>query len=117
MKRLFSIMLLLIFSMLLFSCGGPPENIFEAVKRGDKNAVEKFIKDKPECINSRDSAGMTPLHHAAKLGKTNIAKLLIEKGAKKNAKDNDGFTPLRVAKFKSKYGTVEYLKKLGCSEF
>ena len=40
----------------------------------------------------------TALHDATTCGKTEIAKLLIERGADVNAKDYKGCTPLRLAR-------------------
>jgi ankyrin len=40
---------------------------------------------------------ITPLHVAAKWGKTNMVSLLIEKGANIEAKTRDGLTPLHCA--------------------
>jgi hypothetical protein len=47
--------------------------------------------------NTRDSVGFSPLHHASRDGKIEIARLLIELGANVEAKDNKDRTPLDVA--------------------
>lgn len=54
--------------------------------------------------NARDARGATPLHMAAgcdcdedEIGKTAVAKLLIQYGASVEVRDRDGLTPLDVA--------------------
>lgn len=49
------------------------------------------------------------LHEAAWMGKTEVLKLLIEKGADINATDKDGNTPLRWAELE---GRTEALRLL-----
>ena len=42
-------------------------------------------------------SGTTCLHDAAKYGRADIAKLLLDKGADVHVKDRAGFTPLHVS--------------------
>ncbi len=48
-------------------------------------------------INGRDNLGRTALHLAAMRGHTEVARLLLERGAEAECADNDGWTPLRWA--------------------
>ena len=48
-------------------------------------------------MNAKDTDGRTPLHWAARSGQTDVAELLMAKGADVKAKDARGFTPLRTA--------------------
>lgn len=66
--------------------------LFEAVKRGDKAAVEALLA-KGVDVNVRDTNGRTPLHWARE---KDIAELLLAKGSDVNAKNEYGFTPLHL---------------------
>ncbi len=71
--------------------------LFEAVKKGDKAAVEALLaKGADVNAKERDGVGETPLHYAANTtyGRKDIAELLLAKGADVNAKDKNGETPL-----------------------
>jgi ankyrin repeat protein len=48
-------------------------------------------------IDVRDANGRTALHYAAAAGYTDVAKLLVDRGADVNAKDVDGVTPAEAA--------------------
>ena len=50
---------------------------------------------------TRDADGRTPMHLAAFYNNTEVAKLLLEKGANANAVNNDGQTPGDLAKRRS----------------
>ena len=47
--------------------------------------------------NEKDECGQTPLHNAARDGRAEIVRALLEGGADPNAEDEDGETPLRIA--------------------
>lgn len=51
----------------------------------------------------------TPLHIAARDGKKEIVKLLLEKNVDSNVKNNQGHTPLHLAVYKGKKDIVELL--------
>ena len=67
--------------------------LFEAVKKGDKAAVEVLLA-KGADISAKNKDGWTPLHLAAYRDNKNIVEVLLDKGADVKAKDNDGWTPL-----------------------
>lgn len=56
------------------------------------------------------------LHEAAKLGRTEIVKLLVEHGAPLNVRDRVGHTPLQCALATEKSETAEALRRLGARE-
>ena len=52
-------------------------------------------------------------YRACQYGRLNVAKFLIERGAKLEAGDKDSFTPLMCAVWKGKKDTVKYLLDQG----
>ena len=48
-------------------------------------------------IDVRDAGGRTALHYAAAAGYTDVARLLVERGADVNARDADGVSPVDAA--------------------
>jgi ankyrin repeat protein len=73
------------------------EAIVEATRYGDLQNLETLLRDDPTRVFSKDDAGYTPLHHAARKGQTAMAELLLSKGAEVDAKNNMGYTPLHHA--------------------
>ena len=67
----------------------------------DRNPIIRLLISRGTDVNARDlsgiSAGETPLIVAAMKGQTEIAALLIAKGAKVNTKTKDGQTALIYA--------------------
>jgi ankyrin repeat protein len=49
-------------------------------------------------LNLKDQSGRTPLHEAARNGKEEIVRILIDGGARKDIRDNEGKTPYELAK-------------------
>lgn len=63
----------------------------------------------------RPLSGSTPLSHAALHGRTEIAKLLLRRGAKVNGPNRDGNTALHVAAFLGREDIVKLLIEKGGS--
>ena len=57
-----------------------------AARDGRTNIVKYFIENQKTAIESKDSYGRSPLHYA---GSVEVAKYLIQKGAKIEAKDEE----------------------------
>src|SRR5690606_19338998 len=57
--------------------------------------------------------GWTPLHYAASKGRTDTARMLIERGALVNAPAPDGTTPLMMAAYSGDRETVQLLLNHG----
>ncbi|MCE3232280.1 MAG: uncharacterized protein K0R98_537 [Rickettsiaceae bacterium] len=76
------------------------EKLFQAVRANDINTVKSLVTQGAD-LDTRDSAGQTPLHSALYHGYTDIAAFLIEKGSDLEIKDNRGGTPLHWAAINS----------------
>lgn len=66
----------------------------------------------PKCaanINTRDMAGWSPLHLAAKAGLVDVVRLLLDRGAEINARDDYGSTPLHRAVWHGRNEVVNVL--------
>lgn len=86
-----------------------PNTIREAIRNGDKTAVEEFIAQRGR-INGRDRFGLTALHWAAWYGEIDIVKLLLSRGADIHAKCKEGgMTALHYA---AAYGQKEVAELL-----
>ena len=59
-------------------------SLHRAVQSGDGAAVEEIVAKYPELMDAGDKQGWTPLHHAVQKRRLNIARILLEKGAKVN---------------------------------
>jgi ankyrin repeat protein len=70
--------------------------LVEASTRGDVKAAQDLIA-KGTPVNGLDMYGQSALMEAAWNGKTEIVKLLLEKGSNPNIKKADGETPLSLA--------------------
>jgi peptidoglycan/LPS O-acetylase OafA/YrhL len=75
-------------------------SLFAAVVSGDIDKVRSELQSPDSGINERDpSSGATPLCTAVFLGRTEIAKLLIDANADVNLADRSLSTPLHIAAF------------------
>tara|TARA_Y100000739_G_scaffold218941_1_gene216871 strand:- start:118 stop:834 length:717 start_codon:yes stop_codon:yes gene_type:complete len=80
-----------------------------AVAGGNIDAIKKFVNAGAN-VNQKVQHGWTPMHEAAIFGHTDVARLLIKKGANINAWD--GYeTPIDVSGDKSEF--TKLLRKLG----
>lgn len=67
--------------------------IWHAAQYGDLERVRKLINDSWDA-DTRDSAGYTALHYAARNGHMDVCKFLIDQGADINAVTRGGVTAL-----------------------
>lgn len=78
-----------------------PSPLVQAIVEGDLDAVNAAIDgadDASAAVNAEDSeTWLSPLHHAAKHGAVEAAKVLLERGADPNLEDVKGRTCLHVA--------------------
>jgi ankyrin repeat protein len=73
--------------------------IMEAARAGDSARVVTLLEASPELLSVKDGDGMTPLHHAVVGGHTELARLLLDRGADVSATDAQGQTPLHLAAY------------------
>ena len=63
----------------------PELDIFEASGAGVLESVERCVEASPELVNAYADDGFTPLHLAAFFGHEDVARLLLDRGAKVDA--------------------------------
>jgi ankyrin repeat protein len=78
-----------------------------SIKLNSKRAFQKLINEKADLERVCD--GKTPLMFAAKYGNLELAKKLLEHGARKETKTEKGYTALDYAK---KYEKADLIKLL-----
>ncbi|MHC9543321.1 MAG: ankyrin repeat domain-containing protein [Vulcanimicrobiota bacterium] len=88
------------------------KDIFDAVKKGDYNAVRDFLS-LGIGVNVRCGNGSTLLHYAVWEADIELVELLISRGADVNARAKLGWTPLHRAAQKGRTGVSEILLKEG----
>lgn len=71
--------------------------LFQAVERGDHEAIWKLSNEKVN-LDVTDQSGNTPLHKAAMLDELGAIEALYGEGANIEARNNQKETPLDVAK-------------------
>jgi ankyrin repeat protein len=84
------------------------ETLHEACRTGDLRAAKRLSRWPlgGRRMKKRNSAGLTPLMAAVGSGHTEIALLLLRRGAEINAADPTGMTALHLACSKAQYGEV-----------
>ena len=77
----------------------PDLDVFEASAAGALEAVERWLDDSPELIHAYADDGFTPLHLAAFFGRTDVTRLLLDRGANIAAITHNDLedTPLHAA--------------------
>ncbi len=78
------------------------------IRTGNYEAVAAMIKS-GQNVNKK-STGLTPLMFAARYNRAEIAKLLIDNGAKLNARSERGFTALKWAKLAKANEAMQVIK-------
>ena len=93
MRRRSAVFLVLV----LCSCGEQGQDIHQAVKDGDLEAVRGILAADPGLLQMMDEELRTPLHFAAESGEVEVAEFLLSQGAEINSEDRGGDTPLHRA--------------------
>ncbi|MFP6694769.1 MAG: ankyrin repeat domain-containing protein [Pirellulales bacterium] len=93
------------------------EALTKAISTGNLKETKKLLGSGRRINARRAQGGSTPLSDAALYGQLDIAKYLIERGAKVEATNEDGNTPLHVAAFLCRAEIVTLLQKRGGSAY
>lgn len=94
-----------------------PQDIFDAIARGDLNVVSEYLRQGGD-PNIRNEKGLTLLHVAANLGKYEIAEELLKEGADPDAEAPETrFTSLHFTVFNEDADMTHLLLKYNASPF
>lgn len=103
-------------ALLLFPAGSAQsQEIFDAFRKGDIQAVKALVKKSPQVLDARDSIGMTPLHYAAIRQNTELIGFFIDHGAKLELKNAQSWTPMHMAAWQDRQDAVAVLLKRGAA--
>ena len=77
----------------------PPQDpvatqLLDAIRRGERSAVARMLKQSPTVARAKGTGGITPLMYAALYGDTASARLLLDMGADPNTSNDAGATAL-----------------------
>lgn len=108
-------------TLLLFSVScqqktspGVEQYAFEAVRRGDVEALRQLLANRPEVARAKEPIyGATLLHLAAKQGLVPLMDTLVRHGSSLDARDSIGRTPLHYALAAGKLQAVQWLIEKG----
>lgn len=90
-------------------------NLIDAAESGDIDAIRRLL-DGGADVNIKDKDwGFGPLHSAAGTGRSDIAELLLARGAIVDAKDSTGATPLHEAAKRGHVNVAELLIARGAN--
>ena len=104
--------LLVLFVVIILAAAAWPQDVFEALRKGDIQAVKALVENSPEVLESRDRDGLTLLHYAAFGGDAGLINYLVDKGAKLEPA-NSQETPLHLAAQNDRSEAVAALIKKG----
>jgi uncharacterized protein len=95
----------------------PALAIFAAAIQGDTDAIEALLAGNRSLVSALSTDGWTPLHLAAFFGKTDAARLLLNKGAEVNARSTNQMQnmPLHAAAAGQHAAIVKLLLDHGAS--
>jgi ankyrin repeat protein len=97
--------ILSVFSLTLINA----TDITTAIDSGYVDQVLDILQKNPDLLNLKDTDALTPLNRASYKGRTEIVKLLLEKGADATIGDNENSQPIHTA---AVAGHIDVLKIL-----
>src|SRR5690349_4766302 len=89
-----------------------PKEMIKAAKSGNAARVGELLAEDASLLHAQDADGSTPLHYAAWKGHTEVARLLLERGADVSLQNNNGHwggTPLHAAAHANQKAVAELL--------
>jgi ankyrin repeat protein len=86
-----------------------PSSIHEAARNGELENVKALLQDNPDLVFSKDDKRNTPLHHAARRNKKDVAEFLLANKAEVNARADVNYTPLHQAAEQGHYEVATVL--------
>jgi ankyrin repeat protein len=89
--------------------------IHVAAAEGDLARVRALLESDPGQRDALDEGNMTPLHHAATAGMTEVVRFLLDSGSPVDIGDNENSTPLDVASVNGHLETVRLLVERGAN--
>jgi hypothetical protein len=89
------------------------EDIVEAAKNGNLNAVQAILEKDPSMLNAKNRNGYTPLHWACMRAHWDVAKYLVQKGADLNVVGGDGGTQVNWAVHHDNVDMIQFLFENG----
>ncbi len=109
-RLLEAVLALCIFAVIPLTQNG---DIHDAARAGNLAEIRAMLEWSPELVGARDSFGRTPLAIVAALGRADVARLLLDRGADVNATDRFGDTPLTLAVWRGSRPVVRLLLQRG----
>lgn len=96
------------------TCNSPPEDshlpLWSMAKLGHQDLLEFALQTRKAEVQTRDpDTGSTALHWAIRANKLEVARMLLEAGAKTSDLDDHNRTPLHIAAYLSNYEATELL--------
>jgi len=98
--------------VLTLGAAGGADRLIDAVKSGDRQAVQSFLKNHAD-VNAADPDGTTPLEWAVRADDLEMARQLLAAGANAKAANRLGVTPLSLAATNADAPMIEALLKAG----
>lgn len=97
----------------LFDGIGLVSTIFELVVYGDIDGVRRRLNENPDLVNEADGIREVPIHKAVRSGNLEVARMLLDFGARPNHNGVDGVTPIIIAALQDDGPMVDLLLERG----
>ena len=101
-------------ALLAFATSALSQDVFDAIQKGEAQRVKALVESNPSLVDSTDGNGLTPLHHAARVGDAALVEFLLDQGAKTDPPGSPK-TPLHLAAQNDRSEIVAVLVKRGAA--